>query len=214
MIKKNVSISILEKWLKGWALSRELPLPTTYKSGYMVDVGYENQKKRYVFAEPNDDYIQLSKSIDQPWVYLKVCTPITELKKILPNKWKIEPQGYMMSCFKRMSLPNYSLAENYTFEFNNYNSTFVVRIVTKNGELASIGRVVLVDDLAIYDRISTETNHRKKGLGTLLMKELEKIALANNVTTNFLVATEEGKSLYMSLGWEIYSFYSSAVILD
>lgn len=58
------------------------------------------------------------------------------------------------------------------------------------------------------------SNHRRKGLGTLLMKELEKIALANNVTTNFLVATEEGKSLYISLGWEIYSFYSSAVILD
>jgi hypothetical protein len=213
-MKKNIPLDILEKWLKGWALSRELPLPVKYKSGYMIDVGYENQKRRYVFTEPNNDYIQLSKSIDEPWVYLKACTAPDKLKSMLSKKWVIEPQGYMMSCSTQMSFSNRNLSDDYKFEFDNYNSTFVIRIVTKNGELASIGRVVLVDDLAIYDRISTEVNHRRKGLGAILMKELEKIALANNVSNNFLVATEEGKSLYLSLGWEIYSLYSSAVIID
>lgn len=213
-MKKNVSIPILEKWLKGWALSRELPLPVKYKSGYMLDVGYENQKRRYVFAELNDDYIQLSKAINEPWVYLKVCTVSNKLKDILSKKWTIESQAYMMYCSKQVSVLNTTLVDDYRFEFDNYNSTFVVRIVTKNGKLASVGRVVLVDDLAIYDSISTEPNHRRKGLGTILMKELEKIALANHITNNFLVATEEGKSLYLSLGWEIYSLYTSAVILD
>lgn len=213
-MKKNIPLDILEKWLKGWALSRELPLPIKYKSGYMIDVGYENQKRRYVFTEPNNDYIQLSKSIDEPWVYLKACTAPDKLKSILSKNWVIESQGYMMSCSRQMSFSNRNLSDDYKFEFDNYNSTFVIRIVTKNGELASIGRVVLVDDLAIYDRISTEVNHRRKGLGAILMKELEKIALANNVSNNFLVATEEGKSLYLSLGWEIYSLYSSAVIID
>lgn len=214
MMKKNVSIPILEKWLKGWALSRELSLPVKYKSGYMLNVGYENQKRRYVFAELNDDYIQLSKAINEPWVYLKVCTASNKLKDILSKKWTIESQAYMMYCSKQMSVLNTTLVDDYRFEFDNYNSTFVVRIVTKNGKLASVGRVVLVDDLAIYDSISTEPNHRRKGLGTILMKELEKIALANHITNNFLVATEEGKSLYLSLGWEIYSLYTSAVILD
>jgi GNAT superfamily N-acetyltransferase len=213
-MKKSVPLNILEKWLKGWALSRELPLPLKYKSGYMIDVGYENQKKRYVFSEPNDDYIQLSKSIDQPWIYLKVCTSADELKDILPKKWVIQPQAYMMSAYNQMSFPSGCLSDYYKLEFENYNTTFVVRIVTKDGELASIGRVVLVDDFAIYDRISTEPNHRRNGLATFLMKELEKIALANDVHNNFLVATEEGKSLYQSLGWEIYSLYTSAVILE
>lgn len=213
-IQKSRFNTILEKWLKAWTLSRELPLPIKYKSGYMINVGYENQKKRYIFTEPNDDYIQLSKSIDEPSIYLKVCASSDKLKGILSKKWTIEPQGYMMSCFKIMNFPDHNLSDDYKLEFDTYNSTFVVRIVTKKGELASIGRVVLVDDFAIYDRISTEKNHRRKGLGTVLMKELEKIALANNAPNNFLVATEEGKSLYLSLGWEIYSLYSSAVIHD
>jgi hypothetical protein len=214
-MKNHTLHDVLEKWIKAWSLSRELSLPVKYKSGWMVDVGYENQKQRYVFPELNNDFIQLSETIDEPWVYLKVCVSPDELKGKLSEKWVIQPQGYMMSCFKQMSFfASGNLPDKYKFEYESYNSTFVVRIVTNDGELASIGRVVLVDDLAVYDRISTEANHRRNGLATFLMKELEKIALANNVYNNFLVATEEGKSLYQTLGWEIYSLYTSAVILD
>ncbi|ULT26006.1 GNAT family N-acetyltransferase [Sphingobacterium sp. E70] len=84
--------------------------------------------------------------------------------------------------------------------------------MTKDGELASIGRLVIVDDLAVYDRISTEENHKRKGLATFLIKELEQIALSKNVHRNFLVATEQGKLLYQSLGWKICSLYTSVVI--
>lgn len=97
-------------------------------------------------------------------------------------------------------------------EFENYNSTFVIRILTENNEVASEGRVVIIDDLAIYDRIITNSNHKRKGLASFLMKELENIALSKGVFKNFLVATQEGKSLYESLGWELYCFYTSIVI--
>lgn len=213
-MKNHTLHDVLEKWIKAWSLSRELSLPVKYKSGWMVNVGYENQKQRYIFPEFNNDFIQLSETIDEPWIYLKVCASPDELKGKLSEKWVIQPQGYMMSCFKQMSFASGNLPDKYKFEYESYNSTFVVRIVTKDGELASIGHVVLVDDLAVYDRISTETNHRRNGLATFLMKELEKIALVNSVYNNFLVATEEGKSLYQTLGWEIYSLYTSAVILD
>lgn len=211
-MQNNISKDIIEKWLKGWALSRELPLPVIYRSGFKVDVGHEKQKVRYVFSELNDDFIHLASSIDEPWVFLKVCASPDELKDYVPSKWEIQPQGYMMSCLHPMKFSNGSLPNEYKLEFDNYNSTFVVRIVTQNGELASIGRVALVDDIAVYDRISTESDHRRKGLASFLIKELEKIALSKGVFKNFLVATEEGKLLYQSLGWEVYSLYTSVVI--
>jgi GNAT superfamily N-acetyltransferase len=111
-----------------------------------------------------------------------------------------------------MNFSNVSLQDHYRVELSQYNSTFVVKILTKNGDLASMGRIVFVDDLAVYDRISTENNHRRKGLATFLMKELEKIAISKGISNNFLVATEEGKTLYESLGWELYSLYTSIVI--
>lgn len=214
MLQKKIPFDIVVKWLTAWSLSRKLPSPVPYKSGLMVDVGYENQKRRYVFTALNDDLIQLSKSIDQPGIFIKVCASPDELKNSVSKKWIVQSQGYMMYCWHKMDIPNRTLHTAYKVEFEQYNSTYLVRIVTRKGELAATGRVVLVDDLAVYDRISTEPNHKRMGLGTLVMKELEKIALSNSVYHNFLVATEEGKLFYECLGWELYSLYTSVVIPD
>ena len=213
-MKNYISPNIVEKWLKAWCLSRELPLPVSFKSGLKVDVGYEKQKTRYVFPELNDDFIQLSKHINEPWIFLKVCASPDEIINHISKKWIVQPQGYMMSSFRQIIFKNTNLHSYYKIEYSHYNSTFVVSILTQKGELAASGRVVLVDDLAVYDRISTEDNHRRKGLATFLMKELENIALAKGVSKNFLIATEEGKFLYESLGWEVYSLYTSIVMVE
>ncbi|REC50101.1 GNAT family N-acetyltransferase [Chryseobacterium pennipullorum] len=203
---------IVEKWLKGWCLSREVSFPVQYKSGFRVFVGDEKQKERYVFPELNEDFFQLAQTIDEPWVYLKVSTSSDQLLENIPEKWQLQPQGYLMTCFQPMVFPEISLANGYHLEFSEYNRTFVVRIVAENGEQASIGRVSLTDDVAVYDRIITEIPHQRKGLASFLLKELEHIALSKGFSNNLLVATEEGKFLYEALGWEVYSLHTSIVI--
>jgi GNAT superfamily N-acetyltransferase len=211
-MENYISSAIIENWLKAWSMSRKLPLPVKFKSGLKVDVGFEKQKTRYVFTELNNDFIQLSKDINEPWVFLKVCSPPSEVKLHISKKWIIQPQGYMMSCFHPMAIGDICLHNDYKLKITNYNSTFLIRIITQKGEVASTGRLILVDELAVYDRILTDKNHKRKGLARFLMKELEKIALSKGFSKNFLVATEEGKSLYESLGWKLYSLYTSIVI--
>lgn len=208
----KVSHDIVEKWLKAWSMSRQLPLPVRYKSGFKVEVGEEKQKIRYVFSELNDDFIELSKQIDEPWIYLKVCASPDEVKNKVPDQWVIQPPGYMMSCFGPMKVKAANLCKGYRIESEKYNSTTVIKIIAENDELACVGRVVMVDDLAVYDRIITEEKHQRKGLGTFLMQELEKVAVSKGISNNFLVATEVGRSLYQSMGWELYSPYTSIVI--
>jgi len=208
----GISSHILEKWLRAWSLSRQLPLPTKFKSGFKVDVGYENQKTRYIFAELNDDFIQLTNIIKETWVFLKVCAAPEDLINPISDQWVIQPQGYMMNCSSPMNIQKITLPDNYKVDVKNYNSTTLIKVLTKEGELASIGRITIVEDLAIYDRISTEENHKRKGLATYLIAELEKIAVSQNVHENFLVATEQGRSLYQSLGWKVCSLYTSIVI--
>ncbi|WP_160137311.1 GNAT family N-acetyltransferase [Chryseobacterium sp. c4a] len=205
-------IEIVKSWLKGWCLSREVPFPTEYKSGFHVFVGDAKQKERYVFPDLNEDFYQLTQSIDEPWVYLKVSTSPDQFIESIPEKWQLQAQGYLMTCFHPMIFSEISLADGYHLEFSEYNTTFVVRIVAENGEQASIGRVSLIDDVAVYDRIITEVNHQRKGLASFLLKELEKIALSKGFSNNLLVATEEGKLLYENLGWEVYALHTSIVI--
>lgn len=202
----------IEKWMQGWSLSRKLPLPVKYKSGFKIEVGEEKQKIRYVFPELNDDFLNLSKIINEPWIHLKVCVSPDKVEKAVPERWKIQPPGYMMSCFRPMKNPGSVMCEGYRLEYERYNSTVLLKIIAENGELACTGRVVLVDDLAVYDRIITEEEHRRKGLATFLMHELERTALSNGINNNFLVATKEGRALYESIGWELYSPYTSIVI--
>ncbi|MBO9634289.1 MAG: GNAT family N-acetyltransferase [Chitinophagaceae bacterium] len=211
-MKSQIDPDILEKWLQGWSLSREFPPPVKYRSGFKVEVGQPTQKARYVFPALTADLIKLSGTIDTPWVFLKACAPPKELMKAFPSKWILQPQGYFMTCFHPMNFRQGRLQSHYHFELKQYNSTFLITIVSDKGELASSGRVVLVDDLAVFDRISTTIDHQRKGLATQLMKELEKIALSNGITKNILVATDEGRQLYQSLGWDPYSYYSSVVI--
>ncbi|WP_426478827.1 GNAT family N-acetyltransferase [Chryseobacterium sp. CBSDS_008] len=212
MKDNKVSPEIVESWLKGWCVSREVSFPVPYKSGFRVFVGDEKQKERFVFPELNEDFFQLANSIDEPWIHLKVSVSPDEFIKKIPERWELQPQGYMMTCFQPMNFPEISLAEGYHLNFSEYNTTFVVRITAENGEQASIGRISLIDNVAVYDRIITEKKHQRKGLARFLLKELEKIALSKGFSNNILVATEEGKLLYQTLGWKVYSLYTSVVI--
>lgn len=211
-MENYISSDIIKSWLKAWSISRELPLPVKFKSGLRVDVGFEKQKTRYVFTELDNDFIQLSKDINEPWVFLKVCSPSSEVRQQISNKWTIQPQGYMMYCFRPMTIPDATLNSNYKLEIITHNATYTINILTQEDEVVSSGHLILIDELAVYDRIFTNDNHKRKGLARFLIKELEKIALSKGVCKNFLVATEEGKSLYESLGWKLYSLYTSIII--
>jgi GNAT superfamily N-acetyltransferase len=208
----NYSKDIVEKWLTGWSVSRGLPPPSQFRSGFKVEVGYEKQKSRYVFPVLNEDFFELAKTVVEPWTFLKVCAPPDRLVNLLPARWVIQPQGYMMHCFRPMIKGDLSLSKEFEWELEENGPIYLLKIIDSQGALAACGRVVLIEDLAIYDRISTEPNYRRRGLASLLMYELERMALAKGVKQNFLVATDEGKELYTSLGWDLYSLYTSIVI--
>ncbi|WP_407517248.1 GNAT family N-acetyltransferase [Elizabethkingia anophelis] len=214
-MKDKVPAVLIEKWLNGWSVSREVSLPVKYKSGFKVDVGWEEQKCRYVFPVLNEDLIHLAESIEEPWVFLKVCAACSELTEILPDRWTVQPQGYlMMSENNSDKIKDRTLADTYTMETEVSNDgVYLIKIKDQNNELASSGRVVCLDNWAIYDRIKTSQYHQRKGLGSYLFGELQKTADKKGIENNILVATEEGRLLYESLGWKVVSLYTSVVII-
>lgn len=207
-------MEILEKWLIGWSTSRQLPLPTKFKSGLKVEVGDERQKARYVFPNVNSDFIDLAESITEPWIFLKACAPPDEFSNLLPSRWIIQPQGYMMACFQKMKLRHAPKGRVNKVQVEQIGFTYHAKIISQDGVLAAEGRLIRSDDVAVYDRIFTNVAHRNKGLATQIMGILEEIALTMGLTRNVLVATEMGMPLYTSLGWEVYSLYTSIVIPD
>ena len=146
-MKDNNFCCLIEKWLNGWSVSREVSLPVRYKSGFKVDVGWKSRNTVMFFPVLNEDLIHLAESIEEPWFFLKVCAACSELTEILPDRWTVQPQGYlMMSENNSDKIKDRTLADTYTMETEvSDDGVHLIKIKDQNNELASSGRVVCLD---------------------------------------------------------------------
>lgn len=66
---------------------------------------------------------------------------------------------------------------------------------------AASGQVGIHEEMAVFDKIKTEEDMRRKGLGTLVMQTLAAEAYAKGAKTGWLIGTPDGQKLYNYLGW-------------
>lgn len=203
---------IVELWIRGWSLARGVGQPVKEEHYFRVEPGWPQQLRRYVFPELCDTIRILADRIAEPWVFLKVCASPEAVRELLPSRWMLQPPGFMMTCFSCMCSNTRALPGGYTITAAEEQGVSIVRILSAAGDTAAIGRIVFVEDHAVYDRIETHPDHRRRGLATAVMRELEKIAAERGAGKGILVATAEGKALYTALGWQLHSLYTTAVI--
>lgn len=84
-----------------------------------------------------------------------------------------------------------------------------MRYVDASGRTAAQGGVVFNAGCAVFDRIETMEGHRRQGLASAVMAALDTKA---GDAERLLVATEAGRALYASLGWQVLAPYSTAVL--
>ncbi|NML38086.1 GNAT family N-acetyltransferase [Chitinophaga sp. G-6-1-13] len=203
---------VVETWLKGWSLARELPLPIADHGGLRVDVGWPDQQRRYVFSALGPGLFHFANTIFQPAVFLKVCAPASLVRPVLPPRWEIQRPGFMMTCTLPVRPSHVQLPEGYSLSVDTASAGPIATIYAANGETAANGQLAIVDDYIIYDRIATTPAHQRRGLGSAVMTALTIEAVSRGIRKGILVATPAGKALYETLGWKMYSLYTTAVI--
>lgn len=203
---------VVEAWIKGWTIAREVPPPVREAGRFRVEVGWPQQKRRYVFPLLSEDFRLLAGEISDPWIFLKVCAPPEAVRAVLPAQWAIQPPGFMMTCTGPMKNLRDRLPEGYVLQLTEVFPVSIARVLDAQGSLAAIGRIAFVGGHAVYDRIETQEAHRRRGLATAVMRALEKMAAAQGCTCGLLVATAAGRELYEKLGWELHALYTTAVI--
>jgi len=103
------------------------------------------------------------------------------------------------------------LASGYGLEVKSDGAAHHVRVTTLNGDVAATGYGGETTSAFVYDRIATEPEHRRKGLGSAVMLALRE-RRRDKGAAELLVATAEGQALYASLGWRTLSPYATAYI--
>jgi GNAT superfamily N-acetyltransferase len=203
---------VVKAWITGWALARETAPPVPDSGGFSVDVGWPRQRVRYVFPALDEGMRRIAERVSEPWILLKVCAPPDAVRACLPPRWMIERLGYMMT--RDASAPPHRAprVDGYTLELDATGPVSIATVLDARGDVAAGGRLAQVGEFAIYDRIHTHADHRRRGLGRAVMTALEAAARSHGAVRGVLVATAEGRALYEALGWRLHSLYTTAVI--
>lgn len=204
--------ALLRLWVQGWAATRGVPPPVVHGDGWRVEVGLPRQVRRHVFPHISQALHALGDAIVEPWNYLKACATAEELRAALPVHWHVEAQTYFMR-FDGPSPPAPGLPGGYGLDVATQGRLAVARVLAADGSVAASGHAAVVEDAAIFDRISTDAAHRRRGLGRAVMCALDAASRTLGARRGLLVATADGYAMYGTLGWHVQSPYASGVIV-
>lgn len=76
----------------------------------------------------------------------------------------------------------------------------------RSGEtIAASGRLLVVGNTAVFDKIVTDPAFQRRGLGSFIMRALAAQAFGHDVLNGLLLASTDGQKLYSHLGWTTVS---------
>jgi GNAT superfamily N-acetyltransferase len=215
MMTTPAHLDIFTAWSRGWAITREVAPPVAHADGLRIEVGMPRQARRYVFPHASQALHALGETISEPWVFLKACATSDELRALLPARWQMQDDHYLMTCGDATFAGSGAVAPGYTLRVDDdarRTRRAHVQVHAEDGTLAASGHIALDDRFAIYDRIVTDPAHQRRGLGRAVMHALQALARAHGRHANVLVASAQGRALYETLGWHLHAPWATAVI--
>ncbi|MFC6017615.1 GNAT family N-acetyltransferase [Plantactinospora solaniradicis] len=193
-------------WGRGWAVSRGTSAPVGVSGGFRVDVGLPGHRVRHVLHTYDAGSLgRLGRELTDPGTWIKASGDPDEFRAALPDGWTVDTAGYLMTVWFREGAVE--PRSGYTIRVDTEPDTGVVVATVLDGarETAASGRLAPAGEFGIVDKVETEPAHRRRGLGTVVIRTLADRAAAGGMRTGILVATDDGRALYRSLGWTVRS---------
>lgn len=198
-------------WTEGWIRSRGHAAPTPILGGVHIHIGSDIESARYVLTTRDTDRArELASRVTESNFWIKWPAAADETAPAMPDGWRlIEPQFFMSARLIRTTT---LLPDGYRLAIDDEGAALEARVSTDSGALAARGRLGL-STLAVPDQIVTQVEHQRRGLGRVIMGSLSNAALDRGRTDAVLLASEQGRHLYSTLGWRVVTPFWAAVRL-
>ena len=198
-------------WVHARSIARGVALPVADHGGWRVETSSDTEIRRYIFAGAGPDIASLARKVTRPRIWVKACCEDAVLASCLTTPWTLSTPAWMM--VGPSSAGDAALPTGYHAAVERIGVCATVEIRVGDGALAASGHSAEASGVFVYDRIVVAPAHRRRGLGRSIMHLLS--AQRNSLESQpLLVATEAGRALYETIGWEVYRPYASAVIPD
>ena len=204
---------LIETWLRGYCLARGLGTPEVVSEGFWVEVAKPQQIGRYILERFNPIAILgLVDRISESSVYIEFPGALAQALPILPEGWSVRDDAYLMGKgLIRGAAADAEIPVGYCLEERAGAGVVTILARSEAGELAGRGCFATIGNVAIFDQISIEPGHRRRGLGRAVVGQLEQRAVERDMSRGLLVATEEGRALYDATGWNRLSTIVSMI---
>ncbi|NSC22104.1 GNAT family N-acetyltransferase [Streptomyces albus subsp. chlorinus] len=189
-----------------------------------MDVGSARIVGRHVLLRADEEAVrEATAGVTVPETWIMVFAEPDEVAAWLPHGWQVDhgETGHLMTADLTLAGPGTghgravggpdALPDGYARTVETRDGVTLVRIDDAAGEPAARGQMAVRDGAAVMDRISTEEAHRRRGLGSVVMRTLADRAVAAGATLGLLGATPQGRALYETLGWRVRSVLTECV---
>lgn len=186
---------MVDRWAEGWAACRERSLERD-GTAWLVRVGDEHREvERVVEAPSADEARRLVARSDGPRRWLTVLgEPAPEVAAELAGLRSVSRVETMMAA-RLTAMPR---DRDAILEERGDIATVALMV---DGTEAARGTAGLAGDVVVLDRISTDERFRRRGLGRRVVDALSDWAVSRGAGTGVLIASPEGRALYLRLGW-------------
>ncbi|MFD5628106.1 GNAT family N-acetyltransferase [Streptomyces sp. NPDC127072] len=203
-------------WVDGWVLSRGAAPPVFEPWGCSIDVGRREHVSRHVLGATNGAVEEsvvrkVADGVTGAGVWLKVFAEPSVVGPWLGAGWWIDPEpGCLMSVPLTGTSTENAPPTGYRPRTRSHGAVTHLLLAAPDGSCAARGQIAVTGRTAVIDRIETAPEHRRRGLGRLVVRTLTHTAAARGATTGVLAGTPDGRALYEALGWRAEAPLTSA----
>ncbi|MFH8596736.1 GNAT family N-acetyltransferase [Streptomyces rimosus] len=193
---------LVRTWVAGWAVSRRTHPPVTKPWGLFIEVtDNPGEVGRHVLPRTEEAWVRsAAASVSAPRTWMKMPAESAAVGSWLPRGWVREEDGHLMAVDLMATHP--VAPQGYTTAVETAGAVTHVRVLDAAGEQAAKGQMAAVGEAVVVDKVVTEEAHRRRGLGSFVMRTLADNALEQGAVLGVLGATDAGRALYETLGWK------------
>ncbi|MFF2011255.1 GNAT family N-acetyltransferase [Streptomyces sp. NPDC058195] len=200
-------------WVAGWAVSRRTPPPVERPWGYYIEVA-DNPAEvgRHVLPVAEESLVRdAAAAVAVPRTWMKMPAEPEEIGSWLTPGWVVarEETGHLMAIDLTVTEPR--TPEGYAVAAEYVDGVVHVHVRDMAGRSAAQGQAAIIGEAAVMDRVVTDEAHRRRGLGSLVMRTLADQAVVRGAYAGVLGATDPGRALYEMLGWKKHSTIAECI---
>lgn len=195
--------NLVRRWQLGWAAARGFAPAVEARGGLHVPVGEDSRNVEIVVLDQAAVPAladEVAGTTENNWLTVPTNDP-SAAQVIRAAGLELIREECLMSI-ELDAHPEIATADGYTTTTTFDGNVLSTRVEDSSGELAAHGLIALVGTDAIAHAISTQPDHRRRGLASAVMSTLVAEAVARGAKTGILVASPDGELLYRRLGWQ------------